>query len=142
MFYWIEIVAIDWFNSVVKTEPEKSTARRTSSHVYQLVPDDAFYSVLQEVKLRQWCYIADNMWWILKSGQLIQISIHYYFSKSTFNVGNLFYWSYFTWECIKNNKVKSSSSLGHLKKNNNTKTKTVCVFAGLIETLHLKLPAT
>lgn len=96
MFYWVEIVAIDWFNSVVKTEPEKSTARRTSSHVYQLVPDDAFYSVLQEVRLRQWCYIADNMWWILKSGQLIQISIDYYFSKSTFNVGNLFYWSYFT----------------------------------------------
>uniref|UniRef100_A0AAX7TTU0 Ig-like domain-containing protein n=1 Tax=Astatotilapia calliptera TaxID=8154 RepID=A0AAX7TTU0_ASTCA len=32
----------------VNEEPEKSTARRTSSHVYQLVPDDAFYSVLQE----------------------------------------------------------------------------------------------
>lgn len=46
------------------------------------------------------------------------------------------------WKCIKNNKVKSSSSLGHLKKKQPTKTKTVCVFAGLIETLHLKLPAT
>nr|XP_024655907.1 uncharacterized protein LOC101469357 [Maylandia zebra] len=32
----------------VNEEPEKSTARRTSSHVYQLVADDTFYSVLQE----------------------------------------------------------------------------------------------
>lgn len=78
MVYWVETVAIDWFNSVVKTEPEKFTARRTSSHVYQLVADDAFYSLVQKVRLRQWCYIADNMWWILKSTReyLIQLSIH------------------------------------------------------------------